>query len=69
MKLERLPRYGCGQEIRMLKRGRHVDNRYLFPPNQFPEEVVSHVDVLGVGVGYRVLRKLHHTLMHGMPTS
>ena len=63
MKLERLPRYGFGQELRMLKRGRYVDNRYIFPPNQFPEEVVSHVDVLGVGVGYRVLRKLHRTLI------
>ena len=37
-----------GQKNGMLKLGRHVDDRYLFPPYQLPEEVVPYVDVLGV---------------------
>ena len=41
----------------------YVDGRNIIPANQFPEKMVSHIDVLGVGVGYRVLRKLHWTLI------
>ena len=47
----------------MLELGRHVNDRYLFPPYQLPEEVVPYVDVLGVGVSNRVLRKLHSALI------
>lgn len=46
----------------MLKRALYVDNRYVFSANQFPEEVVSRIDVLGVGISNEVLRKLLHTL-------
>ena len=63
MKLERLPRYGCGQEIRMLKRRRYVDDGDLCPPYQFPEKVLPYVNVLRVGVGDRLLRELHCTLI------
>lgn len=35
VELEGFPRCGLGQELRMLKRGRYVYNRYVFPPTEF----------------------------------
>ena len=61
--LQCIPRYCFSRKIGMLKRRRYMDHRNLFPVNQFPENMVSHIDMLGVGVGYSVLRELHHTLI------
>lgn len=60
----------------MLNRRRYENILCRFPPDQFPEEVMSHVDVLRIEVSREtVLRKLNRTasmlehLPHGMPTS
>ena len=63
MELKRVPGYCFGQKIGMLKLGQHVDDRYLFPSYQLPEEVVPYVDVLGVRVSNGVPRKLGSTLI------
>ena len=63
MELERVPGNCLDQKIGMLKLGRHVDDRYFFPPYQLPEEVVQYVDALGAGVSNGVLRKLHSSTL------
>ena len=53
----------------MLKRRRYVDDGDLCPPYQFPEKVLPYVNVLRVGVGDRLLRELHCTLITLEPVS
>lgn len=40
-----------------------MKDRYFFLPDQLSEQVVPHVDVLGVGVSNGVLSKLPRTLI------
>lgn len=40
-----------------------MNDRYVFPPYEFPEEVVPHVDVLRVAISDGGLRELHSTLI------
>ena len=64
MKLKRLPRYCLIQKVDMLKRGWYVNDRYILHSYQFPEKMVPHIDMLGVGVSDGILRKLHCTLIN-----